>query len=316
MHWVEGSALGTQVRIGGWDADDERVDAALKAGIERLGELERALSLALRDSELSQLNANGSLQQPSQDLRRVLACADQVWRRTGGAFDVTVQPLWEVFWQAHQLGHLPSRDLVAEAQARVGWHKVSVTLWGIRLLDGVRLTLNGLAQGYVADEVLAAMQRCGLSHGLVDAGEWAAMGEHPDGRPWRVGIQHPRLMGELLGTVELRGGGLATSGDYRTSFTPDHAAHHVFDPRTGWSPAAWSSVSVLSPSAMLADALSTALMVLNEEKGREAVESWHGVEALWVRKSGEMLRTPGFSLGQTHSVKVIEHEHHFDKARP
>ncbi len=109
-----------------------------------------------------------------------------------------------------------------------------------------------------------------------------------------MGIQHPRIEDAYISVAKLDGRCLATSGDYATSFSPDHRDNHIFDPRTGKSPTELASVSVLAESGLVADGLSTALFVLGPEQGLRLIEATPGADALFVLKDGRTLATRGF----------------------
>jgi len=111
---------------------------------------------------------------------------------------------------------------------------------------------------------------------------------------WRVGIQHPRERDAFAALASLENRCLATSGDYETTFSDDFSRHHIFDPHTGESPGELASVSVLAPTAMSADALSTTLFVLGPERGMEMLRQCPGIDALMILKDGRRLATDGF----------------------
>ena len=128
----------------------------------------------------------------------------------------------------------------------------------------------------------------------MDAGEIHPLGEKAGGEPWRAGIQHPREPDAYAALVRLDGRALSTSGDYATAFSPDRRHHHILDPHTGASPGTFSSVSVLAPTAMEADALSTALFVLGPARGLALIEATPRADALFILKDGRTLTTRGF----------------------
>jgi thiamine biosynthesis lipoprotein len=127
-----------------------------------------------------------------------------------------------------------------------------------------------------------------VAQALVDTGELGGYG-----KPWTVGVQHPREPEAYVDLAKLDGRCMATSGDYATSFSPDRAANHIFDPRTGRSPRHFSSVTVVAPTGMAADALSTAIFVVGLERGLELARA-SGAEALFVLKDGRAMATRGF----------------------
>jgi FAD:protein FMN transferase len=163
---------------------------------------------------------------------------------------------------------------------------------------GTSLTLNGIAQGYAADRAMAALAAHGIEHALIDTGELAGLGRR-QGSPWRIGIQHPRAADAFIALARLDHRCLATSGDYATAFSPDHRYNHIFDPRSGDSPQELASVSIAAPTAMEADALSTAAFVLGAQGALDLLATMPGVDALLVLKTGGVIKSNGFPLEQT-----------------
>lgn len=156
------------------------------------------------------------------------------------------------------------------------------------------ITLNGIAQGYAADAAMRVMRAHGVRHALIDAGELGALGRSRGRAPWSAGIQHPRVADAFAALARLEDRCLATSGDYETAFSADYSRHHIVDPRSGRSPGELASVSVAAPTAMLADALSTAVFVLGTERGLALLREHPGSDALLITKSGRHLATAGF----------------------
>jgi thiamine biosynthesis lipoprotein len=239
------------------------------------------------------LNRTGALERPDPRLTEVLRYAQDLAERTGGAFDITVQPLWDAFTKAKAQGALPSAETLRAARALVDWRGLSVSDEAARLRPGMAITLNGVAQGYASDRALKAVRRHGIEHALIDAGEFDTLGRKQNDKPWVLGVQDPRDSEKLAARLGLDGRALATSGDYETWFTPDYVNHHIFDPKTGHSPLELASASVLAPNALQADGLSTAFMVLGAERSLALAASLPGVDALLIGKNGQRWQTPG-----------------------
>ncbi|MEQ8788364.1 MAG: FAD:protein FMN transferase [Pirellulaceae bacterium] len=288
-------ALGTKVSI---TAMHERAaEPAIDDAFAAIEQVEALMSIYRDDSQLSRLNRDGWLADPHPLLVRVLRHAQDLSRRTRGAFDVTVQPLWTLHSRASQEARRPSEKEIAAARKLVDWRAVQVRDDCIRLArPGMQVTLNGVAQGLAADRAAEALHRAGVRHALVDCGELAAEGGKTASDAWTVGVQHPRNPDAYVSLAALRDRCLATSGDYATRFGDDYEYNHLFDPRTGRSPAQLASVSVAAASSMQADALSTALFVLGVERGLELIRQTPDADALLVLKSGRMLATAGFPL--------------------
>ncbi len=291
-----GWALGSNVSLTVAGLPCRTAERALDAAFGELETVEQVMSLYRPDSQICQLNRTGELHDPHPYLLTVLRYAEATSRRTAGALDITVQPLWELYSAAKRTGRLPTDDEVAAARAKIGWWGVESCWESVVRLHGrgMAITLNGLAQGFAADRALAALREHGAEHALVNAGEIAARGAKPGGEPWQVGIQHPREPEAFVSVAGLAGRSLSTSGDYETTFTADFAKNHIFDPRTGGSPPELASVSIVAPTALAADALSTAAMVLGVTQTLELVARSPGIDALLVTKSGRTLATPGF----------------------
>jgi thiamine biosynthesis lipoprotein len=290
-----GWALGSNVSLSVAGLPTTAAERALDAAFAELETVEQVMSLYRPASQICRLNRTGELRDPHPYLLAVLRQAEQTSRLTGGALDISVQPLWELYSAAKHEGRLPTEGEIAAARAKVGW-------WGVELRDdlvllrqpGMAITLNGLAQGFAADRAIAALREHGATHALVNAGEIASRGTRPDGNPWRVGIQHPREREAYVSLAGLAGRSLSTSGDYETTFSADFTKNHIFDPRTGDSPAELASVSMVAPTALAADALSTAAMVLGTDRTLDLVTRSPGVDALLVTKAGRVLATVGF----------------------
>jgi thiamine biosynthesis lipoprotein len=287
-------ALGTRVSMIALHADRAVAAAAIEAAFAELEEVEEVMSLYRPHSQLCRLNREQVLNDPPPYLVQVLEEAQRLAALSEGAFDVTVQPLWELYAAAHRVGCLPAGADLAEARAKVAWRRLQVSPRCIRLEPGMAVTLNGIAQGFAVDCAIAALRRHGIQHALVDTGELGALGQKSSLDPWTIGIQHPRVEDAYISVAELDGRCLATSGDYATSFTADRRDNHIFDPRTGRSPVALASVSVLAETGLLADGLSTTLFVLGLERGLELVESIPTADALFMLKDGRTLATHGF----------------------
>lgn len=296
-HRLSGRALGTTVSLLALHHDADAAQAALAEALAEAQAVDALMSLYRDDSQLAALNRAGALTQPDARMLEVLRYAQGLSALTQGAFDVTVQPLWLAFADARKRGVLPAAEDLQEARARVDWRRLAVSPDAVRLeRPGMAVTLNGVAQGYAADRALAALRRHGIAHALIDAGEFDTLGRKPHGEPWVLGVRHPRDPDALAARLAVDGRALATSGDYETAFTPDFSRHHIFDPATGESPIALASASVLAPSAMEADGLSTAFMVLGAERSLALAAALPGVDALLIGKNGERWQTPGLPI--------------------
>ncbi|NEX63891.1 FAD:protein FMN transferase [Noviherbaspirillum sp. 17J57-3] len=281
-------AFGTTVSMQVVHHDEGAAMEAISAAFAAAAEVDRLMSLYRPDSQVRILNDEGRLGHPHPHLLRVLETAQYLSMRTQGAFDVTVQPLWE-----------PSVDGRDRSQAlqKVGWRDLAFSAHEVRLKrPGMAVTLNGIAQGYATDVALATLRRRGIEHALVDIGELRSAGRRDQAHPWQIGLADPRREAAMIAAAAMDGRGVATSGDYATRFADGYADHHIWNPLTGRSPEELSSVTVFAPDAMMADGLSTALMVLGREEGMRLVSDMKGVDVFMVDKAGRIFRTANVPL--------------------
>lgn len=294
VHTGVALAFGTTIQIALVHADEQVARAAISDALAAAQRVDRLMSIYQPASQVYQLNRDGVLHRPDPQLLAVLAQARALSQWTDGAFDITVQPLWRAWREAVARGALPAQAQRRQAKAMVDWRQLVFDERRVALAPGMAITLNGLAQGYAADMALAAVQAHGIRHALLDTGEFVARGRKRAHQPWALGVRAPRDDQALAATLFVNGCGVATSGDYESVFTPDYLHHHIFDPAAGDSPQELASVTVMAPTGMLADGLSTACMVLGRERAALLAASLPGVDLLAIDKQGREWRSPGF----------------------
>lgn len=310
LHTSAAQAFGTTIAVTVAHADSVLAEAAMAAALREAQSVDRLMSIYDPVSQVFLLNRDGVLPAPDERLLLVLAQARALSQLTEGAFDVTVQPLWLAYSEAAQRGRLPDAHALRQARSRVGWRQLAFGREEARFLQrGMALTLNGLAQGYAADRALAALRRHGIRDALLDTGEFAASGARPPGQPWMLGIRDPRDAGVYTDVVLARDRCIATSGDYESVFTQDRVHHHIFDPDLGDSPPELASVTVLAPSALLADGLSTAFMVMGAKKAHALAGRLPGIDLLTVDKQGRARRSAGFAAAAIPPIAAVPLPH-------
>ncbi len=270
---VRGETMGTYYAVQYAASQCTVAPAAIDA---LLATINAAMSTYQADSELSAFNASTltSPQAASDELLTVLQAAHDVYDATGGALDVTVGPLVDLWGFGPALFTGPPSDEAQAAVAqRVGMHLLELSPGTVRKQrPDISVDLSALAKGYAVDRVAALYGAAGCRDFMVDiGGEMRVAGRNPRGTPWQIGIEvpDPAQLGVLRTALTVTGVGIATSGDYRNFQVVDgRRVDHVIDPRRG-EPAdnAVVSVTVLAPTAMLADAYATALMVTDVDTG-------------------------------------------------
>jgi thiamine biosynthesis lipoprotein len=274
QHWEwRGSALGAEARLVLTGPKDQ-AEAAIAEVVAEIDRLEDIFSLHRHGSQLSRLNRVGVLDAPSGDLRDALRASAR-WRHlTGGAFDPAVQPLWRHWAQGRAEPEVAVLERVRKAE-------IGLAPGHVTLSHGTALTLNGIAQGIVADRVAALLARRGFTPPLVDTGEMRLPG--PERRP----IDLPEA-GLRLHLAEVA---VATSAPGALYF--DRAGntagrrHHLFDPKSGDSPGWWRSITVIAPTAEAADALSTGFAVSPPELVGDITASLADVAVIATGRAGK-----------------------------
>lgn len=287
--------MGTRVRIVLHAADEEAAREAAAAAFDRIAELDGLLSDYNPESELMQLCRTGypTAVPVSPDLYVVLQRALGYSRDTSGAFDVTVGPLVALWRDARKTGRLPSSDRLRHARGSVGFNKIVLGKGTAALRrPGMRLDLGGIAKGYAADAALALLKARGLERAMVDAGGDIRVGAPPPGRPgWVIEIQNTEGSGGRAARLSLSDCAVATSGDTEQYLEVDGIRYsHIVDPRTGLGVRKSARVTVIGRDCTEADALATALSILEPEEGVRVAHRKGAAARITVRE-GTLLRT-------------------------
>ena len=278
-----------------------RIDTLLAA-------INRAMSTYDRGSELSRFNANISTDwvTVSPELQRVVATAQEISRMTDGAFDSTVGPLVNLwgFGPTAAATRPPPSAAIRQALARVGYSRLTTRAVPPALRKShpeLEIDLSAIAKGYAIDAIAELLQRYGHRRWLVEiGGELRVGGRNARDELWKVGIERPSLIGHGLSVVvALRDEAVATSGDYRNFYRlADRQYSHMIDPTSG-RPVAHdvAAVTVVHGSAMYADALATALLVMGEAGALE-VSRAHDLAVLLLMRADEAWRSRASTIFQ------------------
>ena len=284
-----GIAMGTEVSIQLFSENPVAARAVLTECREEMVRLENIFSLYDARSSVGRLNSAGVLHDAPPELLALFELARRFSELTNGAFDVSIHPLCELFAAAVS----PVEDgQIARALELVDYRKIICAGQTVRFAQpGMRVTFNGVAQGFVTDAVAGLLRNRGFGKTLVNLGEKRALGSRADGRAWRVGVESPPDKNGIAGILELDDRAMATSGGYGQVFQSG-ARHHLLSARSGRSRHEFDTVSVLAPTAVVADALSTCLAVIDPDSASKLLREFSGTEAHAIR------------AGQTHLSRI------------
>lgn len=277
-----GTALGAQASMTLYHTSESYAQKTLTECVNEVRRLERVFSLFHRDSAIVALNKEKVLTNPPKELVELLLGAQKISQASNGAFDVTVQPLWilhaSFFAKKNANPNGPTFEEINRTKKLIGWEKLSVKKEKIKLTQkGMSITLNGIAQGYITDKITELLERKGFTNVLVDLGEMRALGNHPEGRAWQIGVPYSKEVANKEGFIKLSNQAVASSGGYGTQFAQGY--HHLFNPHTGTSANYIKAVSIVAPSATLADAISTAVAVMPKDRANKLLSLYPKVTA-------------------------------------
>jgi thiamine biosynthesis lipoprotein len=240
---------------------------------DELHRLDSLLNYFSDQSLVSAVNRGQRVYVP-EDLMYVFTMSDSIARMTGGLFDISIAPLSEIWGFYRHESNIPDAREIDKAKRLVDYKKIHIENDTLSIPKGMKIDLGGIAQGFAADRVALLLRAHGITAAVINiAGEVVAIGRSPKGRPWHIGIQHPRGEG-IIETVELEDAAVSTSGDYEKFFIiGDKRYPHIINPATGYPASDFVSVTIFSKDAAFADALATAVAVMGYEKGFDFLDS-------------------------------------------
>ncbi len=301
--------MGSTLQLSAWTTDEAAAQAAFSEVFAEFDRLESLLSVWRPGSDVIRLNdAAGEAPVPiSADTRAVLLAARQASEFTQGKFDITFGALADVWKFDHdQDNRVPSADEIRARLPLVDYQQVVVdeppgTAFIRR--RGMRVHLGGIGKGYAIDRAVALLRQRGFANFMIQAGGDLYVAGLNNGQPWTLGIRDPRGPADrVFATIEMGDGTFSTSGDYERFFLRNgRRYHHLLDPNVGEPARLTRSVTILSNSALLADALSTGVFVLGPEQGMALVERLPGVEAVMVTANNAVL----VSIGLAGRIQIV-----------
>lgn len=287
--------LGTVCRITIYDKPTEE---AFSAAFSRIREIEQKMSLHSETSEIAKINAASGREavQVSEETFRVIDKALQIAHLSEGAFDITIGPLVKAWGIGGDDARRPSDEELALLLPLIDYTMVELDHQARTVYlpkTGMALDLGGIAKGYAADEAARVLRSFGIERGIINlGGNVLTMGTKQDGSLWRIGIQDPESSrGEYAMIVQLDDTSLVTSGPYERFLLLDgEFYHHILDTKTGFPiDSDFTSVSIITKSSMLADALSTSVYALGLDKGMKLLNELDEVEGLFFTEAKQVL---------------------------
>jgi FAD:protein FMN transferase len=296
-----GVAMGSELRLSVWTADENLARAAFDAVFAEFERLEALMSTWRPASDVVRINTAAGVEAVpvAADVRDVLRRARQISEWTDGTFDVTFGALTDVWkFDQDQDNSIPGPEAIRARLPLIDYRQIEIddragTVFLKR--KGMKIHLGGIGKGYAVEHALQILRQAGLRDFMIQAGGDLYVGGHKDGRLWRLGINDPRgPEGDSFATIDLTDSTFSTSGDYARFFMKDGVRyHHILDPATGQPAPLCRSVTIAAESPVLADAIAKGVFILGPEKGMALVERIPKLEAVIVTAKNEVLVSSG-----------------------
>lgn len=292
--------MGTLCEISAHGPQDKALEAAVGRAFDEIARLEGMMSNWRSSSEVNRLNRQG--RRPlvlSPELFDVLSTGQNIARESGGAFDMTVGPLIEL-WDLRGSGRVPSSGEIARTRRRVGFKHLRLdprSRSATFIREGMAVDLGGIAKGYALDQAAQILMNNGARGAMLNfGGQILVAGEPFEGRRWTIEIAHPARAGVPHRLELVKGSASTSSQRERFIESEGKAIGHVLDPGNGRPASFQGSVTVIAPTAVEADALSTALLVMDQKKGLAFIERQEQAAALYY--------VPGIDSSEPWQVKA------------
>jgi thiamine biosynthesis lipoprotein len=273
----------------------ERAEQVFLKTAQAMKQGENLLSKYNPQSSISYLNRHASSQKVKvlPEVFKILLASQHLSQETGGAFDISISPLLNLWREKAKQEILPTGEEIQMVRQKIGYQRILLDELNQEVYfthPELEIDLGGIAKGYIVDKGIEVLKKMGIKSALINAGgDIYALGKKNLKRPWRVGIQYPEFRSKkLLGVVKLTDRAIATSGNYERFFEiKGRKFGHIINPFTGWPVEDVLSVTILAPSALEADAWATAVFVLGEKEGMKFINSKPYLEGIIVVRRGQ-----------------------------
>jgi thiamine biosynthesis lipoprotein len=290
--------MGTMLSITVLSPSRDHADEAIARAFEEIERLTSVMSRYDASTPVAQLNRDGFLREAPPELCFVIKKSMYYHQIGNKLFDITVKPLLDLFGTSCKdpKNVMPNEENITELLKLVDAEQISLNGKTIAFKkDGMGITLDGIAKGFIVDKAVDKLVVNGIEHGLVNAGgDIRTIGGKGDNRPWKIAIHDPLKKKDYPDIVTITNRSIATSGNYEVFFDQDKLFHHIVNPKTGFSPLINASVSVQAPTAMEADALSTTLFILDPVRGTRLIDSLPYCQSLIVTRNRKKIKSEGW----------------------
>ena len=302
----EQAIMGTPVRVELWAEKPAEARAAIAAVMQEMRRIDALMSPFKQDSELARINREAGKKPViiSRELFQLMQRAQRIAELTGGVFDISFASVGYLY--DYRKGIRPSDKEIKTRLPAINYRAIRLdpeTRSVFFTRPGMRIDLGGIAKGYAVDRAMELLRRRGVQHALVSAGGDSRLLGDRGGRPWMIGIRHPRDTPKKTTAEKARTSpvvlplsdiAISTSGDYERYFIRDGIRyHHIINTRTGRAARASQSATVIGPEATITDALSTSVFILGAQKGIALINRLPEFDAVVIDARGRLYYSDG-----------------------
>ncbi|MCF6141279.1 FAD:protein FMN transferase [Flavobacterium sp. K77] len=268
--------------------------------------IENLISDWIPTTQISQVNKNAGIKpvKVDKEVFELVERAIKISKLTNGAFDISYASMDKIWKFDGSMKVMPTEEAIKQSVSKIGYQNIILDPKEQTIflkLEGMKLGLGGIGQGYIADKIKSLLFSKGCLSGIINvSGDINAWGKQPDGKPWTVGIVNPVNKNKIFATFPLTDSAVETSGSYEKFVVFNGKRYsHIIDPRTGYPATGIVSVSVFAKQTEIADALATGIFVLGVDVGLDLVNQIKGVECIIVDDTGKVHSSKGIDTKNT-----------------
>lgn len=289
--------MGSIFEISLVDQDSVQARQHVAEVIAEIERIENLISEWRPYTQISEVNRNAGIKpvQVDREVFELTKRAIQYARNSQGAFDISIVALDKIWKFDGSMTRMPSEEAIKNSVTKVGYGHIlldSVASTIFLELPGMKIGFGSIGKGYAADRGRDIMKARGIPAGIVNAsGDLSSWGSQPNGEPWKIGVNNPFKPHQMVAVLRLNEMAVATSGSYEKYAEIDGKRYsHIINPVTGYPATGLTSVTIYGPSAEIANALSTSIMVLGEKEGKKLIRNFPNYRFIFITDKGKVVR--------------------------
>lgn len=285
--------------------DTTEINKNIDLGITEVKRIENVISDWIPTSLISEVNANAGIKpvKVTTELFDLIERSIKISKLTDGAFDISYASMDKIWKYDGSMKAMPTAEAIKKSVEKVGYKNIVLDKTNLTVflkLEGMKLGLGGIGQGYIADKVKELLKSKGVTSGLINvSGDISTWGKQPNGQQWKVGIKNPVNKNKIFATFPIEDTAVETSGSYEKFVTFNGKRYsHIIDTRTGYPATGLVSVTIFAKTTELADALATGVFVLGADVGMNLVNQLPGIGCIMVDDNGKIFTSKNIDLKQ------------------